>query len=229
MTERRDDGFLARWSRRKHAARAAEREPEAPHRAAEEPTRPADAPAAERPEAAAPAPALPDPATLDASSDFSVFLGRDVPIETHRAALRRLWRVDPFYNAHDGLSDYMEDFTDQARAVKNLRTAYRVGRGLLERVGEPADAAASGDPDPAAKATPAALPDPPARDRDRPASGAAGSLGPAAPLPPAREEPASSAGAQPDETGAARAGCQPAGASARTARGNRRRPLPKRS
>lgn len=140
----RDETFLARWSRRKQAAREAEREPEPQHSAPQAPTRAADADAAQRPDAAGPAAALPDPATLDASSDFSVFLGRDVPIETHRAALRRLWRVDPFYNTHDGLSDYLEDFTDQARAVKNLRTAYRVGRGFLKQAGGARD-----HPDPA--------------------------------------------------------------------------------
>ena len=135
----RDESFLARWSRRKQAAREAEREQEPQHSAPQEPTRAADAGAAQRPDATGPAAALPDPATLDASSDFSVFLGRDVPIETHRAALRRLWRVDPFYNRHDGLSDYMEDFTDQARAVKGPRTAYRVGRGFLKQAGEAKD------------------------------------------------------------------------------------------
>jgi hypothetical protein len=139
MAERQDQGFLARWSRRKQAARQAEREQEPEHRAPQGPARTADAEAAQPPDAAGPAAALPDPATLDASSDFSVFLGRDVPIETHRAALRRLWRADPFYNRHDGLSDYMEDFTDQARAVKGLRTAYRVGRGFLKQAGEAKD------------------------------------------------------------------------------------------
>jgi Protein of unknown function (DUF3306) len=133
----RDETFLARWSRRKQAARAAEREQEPQHSAPERPTRAADANAPERPDAAVRTPALPDPSTLDASSDFSVFLGKDVPIETQRAALRRLWRLDPIYNRMDGLDDYCADFTDQATVVKGLRTAYRVGRGILERTSEP--------------------------------------------------------------------------------------------
>ena len=138
MAERHDEGFLARWSRRKQAAREAGTEPEPQHGAPQGPTRAADADAAQGPDVADRAPALPDPSTLDASSDFSVFLGRDVPIETHRAALRRLWRLDPFYNRHDGLSDYCEDFTDQAKVVKGLRTAYKVGRGLLGQAEEAA-------------------------------------------------------------------------------------------
>jgi hypothetical protein len=137
MAERRDENFLARWSRRKQAARVAEREDEAQQRAPQGPTRAADAVSPEL-DAAERAPALPDPATLDASSDFSVFLGKEVPVETQRAALRRLWRLDPFYSRQDGLSDYCEDFTDQARVVRGLRTAYKVGRGMLEQTGEAA-------------------------------------------------------------------------------------------
>ena len=132
----RDETFLARWSRRKQAAREAGQEPEAQHRAPQGPTRAADADAAQSPEAAERTPALPDPATLEASSDFSVFLGNDVPLETHRAALRRLWRLDPIYSRLDGLDDYCDDFTDQATVVKGLRTAYKVGRGLLEPIGD---------------------------------------------------------------------------------------------
>jgi hypothetical protein len=138
MAERRDENFLARWSRRKQAAREAERKQQAQPSAPQVPSRAAEANAPERPDAAERTPALPDPATLDASSDFSVFLGKDVPVETQRAALRRLWRLDPFYNRQDGLSDYCEDFTNQARVVRGLRTAYKVGRGMLEQTGDAA-------------------------------------------------------------------------------------------
>jgi hypothetical protein len=131
MAERRDEGVLARWSRRKHAARegkpADEPQTEGLPAEGETPEAPADAPAVKEP------PELPDPATLDASSDFKPFLKPGVPVEMQRAALRRLWRVDPIYNRLDGLDDYCEDFTGQA-ALKGIRTAYRVGRGLLDQV-----------------------------------------------------------------------------------------------
>jgi Protein of unknown function (DUF3306) len=164
MAERRDENFLARWSRRKQAAREEEREQEARHSAPQGPTRDADADVPTRPDAADRTPALPDPATLDASSDFSAFLGRDVPIETHRAALRRLWRLDPFYNRLDGLSDYSEDFTDQAKVVRGLRTAYRVGRGILEQTdagAPPEEAPATQPPDDPQLATASDEPTPP--------------------------------------------------------------------
>lgn len=174
MAERDDEGFLARWSRRKQAARQAEREPEAEHGARPAPTGPAGANALEPPPEADRPPALPDPATLNASSDFSVFLGRDVPIETHRAALRRLWRLDPIYNRMDGLDDYCEDYTDQARVVKGLRTAYKVGRGMLEQIGDAAARPEEARPDDA-HATGAAEPPP----VDAPAGVAAASADPA--------------------------------------------------
>ena len=128
----RDETFLARWSRRKQAAREAEREPAPQRSAPQAPTGAADAAAPE----ADRTPALPDPATLDESSDFSVFLGKDVPVETQRAALRRLWRLDPIYNRVDGLDDYCADFSDRATVVQGLRTAYKVGRGMLEQIGD---------------------------------------------------------------------------------------------
>jgi Protein of unknown function (DUF3306) len=135
MAERRDEGFLARWARRKHAARAAAREHEPQHDAATQvATRPAETDTGAA--AADATPALPDPATLDASSDFSAFLGKEVPVETQRAALRRLWRLDPIYNRMDGLDDYCADFTDGATVLRGLRTAYTVGRGMLEHAAE---------------------------------------------------------------------------------------------
>jgi hypothetical protein len=138
VAEREDEGFLARWSQRKRAARQTD-QGAAPDPV--EPPVPAPAPEAMPPETRDPSPAaaLPDPATLDASSDFSPFLRQDVPVDLHRQALRRLWRLDPIYNRLDGLDDYCEDYTDKATVVKGMRTAYRVGRGFLERA---ADAAA---------------------------------------------------------------------------------------
>ena len=141
MAERREESLLARWSRRKQAARTGEPEDE-PQTAMKLPAeetgqvqeaRP-KAPAVEEP------PDLPDPATLDATSDFKPFLRPGVPVEKHRAALRRLWRLDPFYSRQDGLSDYCEDFTDKA-ALEGVRTAWRVGRGLLDQVDKAAEPA----------------------------------------------------------------------------------------
>lgn len=116
------ESFLARWSRRKAAARPAPPEP--------------------TPAAAGQAPplALPDIDSLDAGADFAPFLRADVAPEIQRRALRRLWALDPALSVPDGLIEYGEDFTDAAKASAVVRTAYRVGKGLVE--------AAADDPPP---------------------------------------------------------------------------------
>jgi hypothetical protein len=233
MAERDDEGFLARWSRRKQAAREAEREPEPEQDAPPAPARAGHAPAQphepERP------PALPDPATLDASSDFSVFLGRDVPIETHRQALRRLWRLDPLYNRIDGLDDYCEDYTDKAKVVKGMRTAYKVGRGMLEQIGEPAvspDAPAPTERAPAtAEGKLAPPPEAPSGGGGLPSPVEAASLQPASAELLASDGPKTAVGAPPDRPDARavpRAGPRPVRGGAAQHDATVPRPLPKR-
>ena len=81
-------------------------------------------------------PELPEPATLDVGSDFKAFMAENVPGDLRRQALRRLWRVNPIINSLDGLDDYYvtQDFTDAATVVPDLRTVYRVGKGMLDAV-----------------------------------------------------------------------------------------------
>jgi|AntDeeMinimDraft_4_1070355.scaffolds.fasta_scaffold17795_2 hypothetical protein len=131
---RREDSFLARWSRRKHEAEhgppAEEAEPEAAPAetpidtdrhappaetvgedttTAVEDTEPADAD-------------LPHPDTLDRNSDFSVYLKRRVSSAFRRAAMRRLFS-SPEFNVRDGLDDYDEDYT-QFQSLGNTVTAH---------------------------------------------------------------------------------------------------------
>lgn len=151
------EGVLGRWSRRKQAARHGRPEEDEP--AAAEPL-PAPAEEAAPPleaEAPEPAPELPDPDSLDDPGAFKAFMARGVPPELRRRALRRLWRLDPIYSHHDGLDDYCGDYTDAARVVPDLKTAYRVGRGFLKEVAgaeEPAAPPAASEPAPAADGGP---------------------------------------------------------------------------
>jgi hypothetical protein len=141
MAEADDPGFLARWSRRKHASRQARDEalPEPELEAGPvidipaETAEPAPEPRS-APRDATELPALPDIASLDAGSDFKPFLRPGVPPELKRAALRRLWRVNPIINSLDGLDDYYvtHDFTDAATVVPDLKTVYQVGRGMID-------------------------------------------------------------------------------------------------
>jgi hypothetical protein len=132
--------FLSRWSRRKIAARR---------------VRPAAAPGGECETAAgrspaddaADRPALPDPATLDIESDFAAFMAPDIPDTLRKEALRRLWRLDPGFSKLDGMNEYDEDFTGGGVA-RIVRTAYRVGRGIVGDAGDAEPAEAGSDPEP---------------------------------------------------------------------------------
>ena len=160
--------FLTRWSQRKAAARrggAAAPEPEmpAPENPALAETTAVEAPAAEPPP-------LPDPATLVAESDFRAFLAKGVPGDLRRAALRRLWRVNPIINSLDGLDDHYvtQDFTDAATVVPGLRTAYRVGRTMLD-VAKRLEKGADADPTPRAAEAPEPAGEPAETDVSQPA------------------------------------------------------------
>lgn len=141
LVEEEVGGFLARWSRRKAAARrgAPEPDPVLPSEAAI--AADADAEAAPVAREAPPEdrsglepPPLPDPDSLDAASDLRPFLQPGVPAELRRRALRRMWKVNPIIAIPDGLDDYyvVNDFSDASTTVADLRTLYRVGRGMLE-------------------------------------------------------------------------------------------------
>ena len=79
---------------------------------------------------------LPDPDSLGAGDDFTVFLKDAVPARLKTRALRRLWGTNPLLANIDGLVDYGEDFTDAALAVENIQTAYQVGKGMTAHVEE---------------------------------------------------------------------------------------------
>jgi hypothetical protein len=112
----RDEGFLARWSRRKQRAGEAQREAaKAPARTESPAPAPQDAPspAAEGP-AGGPAVApegLPPIASLDAASDIKPFLAPGVPPELTREALRRAWLADGTIRDFIGLAENAWDFT----------------------------------------------------------------------------------------------------------------------
>jgi hypothetical protein len=88
-----DDGFLARWSRRKRGALAERPDHAVPAEAS--PTPPAEVPASE-PQAE---PEMVEPPSLDLiDKDFDVahWLKQNVPESWKLAALRRAWESDPF-------------------------------------------------------------------------------------------------------------------------------------
>lgn len=145
-----DKSFLTRWSQRKRAVEA-----EAPQDAANPREAAASLAAAEAGQDAPPAgddgkidPAdLPDIDSLDAGSDFTVFLKDGVPDALRRRALRKLWRLDPVFGHLDGLNDYDLDYTNAGTVVEGLKTIYQVGKGMVlgeeENADKPEEAAAA--------------------------------------------------------------------------------------
>lgn len=159
--------FLSRWSRLKRRAAV-----EAPAgRGAAAPVVPAvDEPATGASEAGdSPAvvetrpepPELPDPATLTKDSDFTVFLRAGVPEDLQRQALRTLWKSDPIFSHHDGLTDYAEDFANPDVVGDAVKTAWKVGKGFFF-------AEDDATPQLAAESPGEATPDPEAEPEDPP-------------------------------------------------------------
>ena len=110
-----EEDFLTRWSRRKREADLAR---------SEQPETKTEDAAKVAPESGVDAktdagkPAEFDPATLpplesiNALSDITAFLRAGVPAELTRAALRRVWTVDPSIRDFVGLAENAWDFTD---------------------------------------------------------------------------------------------------------------------
>lgn len=158
MAPRQDDdakGFLSRWSQRKRAA-----EEEVPELQESQQAAPAAAEAAAGDDTIDPKD-LPDIDSLDAGSDYSVFLKKGVPPGLKRKALNKLWQTDPAFRHICMLDDYNLDYTDAAMVVPNLKTLFQVGRGMVlpeeeeaaaakaaEQAAAPAEGAAE-SPDPA--------------------------------------------------------------------------------
>jgi hypothetical protein len=166
------EGFLRRWSRRKAEARSTAT---ASTRDSSDPAELAAASSEQTAEAdqggSAPTDRedLPDIESLDANSDFTVFMRPNVPEHLRTLALRKLWRSDPIFSELDGLVEYGEDYSIPFWPKGTIRTAYQIGRGFvneLEKLGgaeapespatgpvpEPGRAVASDDPEPAVDA-----------------------------------------------------------------------------
>jgi Protein of unknown function (DUF3306) len=149
-----DGDFLGRWSARKLRARAErvpESVPEAPLPAAE-----AAEPASDKTDAEIlDELGLPDPDSLVKGDNFAAFLRAAVPARIRNRALRRLWVSDPVLANLDGLNDYEQDFTDAATVMPGVKTAYRVGRGLLRDEPDEPPAALADEPPETATDAPA--------------------------------------------------------------------------
>src|SRR5262249_41916990 len=105
------EGFLARWSRRKHTA-ACERGPVAsPSKHADAQPQAGMASAAPQREPVVDLAELPASEATEADSDIRAFLAPGVPATLVRAALRQAWSADAAIRDFIGLSENAWDFT----------------------------------------------------------------------------------------------------------------------
>jgi hypothetical protein len=107
-----DEGFLARWSRRKRGTAPTARDQPKPKKAREGPA--SEATAASLPPQKTQSPldpaSLPPIESIGAGSDIRPFLAAGVPADLSRAALRRAWSADPAIRDFIGLSENSWDF-----------------------------------------------------------------------------------------------------------------------
>ncbi len=131
-----DTNPLSRWSQRKLAARRGEPDDEdGAVSPVETPDEPSVAKATDGDaEVEAEAPSLPPIESLDASSDYTAFMAKNVPEALKRAALRKLWTSDPVLANLDGLNNYDEDYNIVDQAITLAQTSYRPGLGYFEEI-----------------------------------------------------------------------------------------------
>jgi hypothetical protein len=175
-----DEGFLARWSRRKRRAvsKTQDRPQPAPADQSAVPVPPGEAPPVD------PA-TLPPIETIGAGSDIRAFLAAGVPADLTRAALRRAWSADPTIRDFVGLSENSWDFAAPGGVPGFGSVTQDEVRRLLERLAEEPQAA-----DPAAKTASADRPDVPAAAPGRAPTDRAGSVAACGPTMPGQENAA---------------------------------------
>jgi len=140
-----DEGFLARWSRRKQAGYRNHEHPSAPGPQ----TWSGEPPAADDLQQTTPQRELTDADmppvdSLDEKSDFAVFMLPGVSEQLRAQALRKLFHL-PGFHVPDGLDDYDDDFTQFAklgdivtREMERMLLRERQAADATEAASEPA-------------------------------------------------------------------------------------------
>jgi hypothetical protein len=77
---------------------------------------------------------LPDPAEIEEEAGLDKFFDGKTPERLRQMALRRLWRINPFFGFVDEMVEYGEDYTDAATVIEGMQTAYQAGKGYLNQL-----------------------------------------------------------------------------------------------
>ena len=199
-----ESGFLTRWSARKTQIAQGLEVPEEAADDAALAADDADHQAAESDEDAALSDAellekyeLPDPAEIEEEAGLDKFFDGKTPERLRQMALRRLWRINPFFGFVDEMVEYGEDYTDAAVVIEGMQTAYQAGKGYLQKVLSPEEEAAE-QAKLAAEEASAAEDDENATDSDKTPEDSAEET----PEETPEESPEEQAGADADEVGA---------------------------
>ena len=83
---------------------------------------------------------LPDPNDITEEAGLDRFFDGKIPERLRQMALRRLWRINPFFGVVDDMVEYGEDYTDAATVIDGMQTAYQAGKGYLKKAISPEEA-----------------------------------------------------------------------------------------
>ena len=83
---------------------------------------------------------LPDPNDITEEAGLDRFFDGKIPERLRQMALRRLWRINPFFGIVDDMVEYGEDYTDAATVIDGMQTAYQAGKGYLKKAISPEEA-----------------------------------------------------------------------------------------
>ena len=138
MSETDPKPFLSRWAERKAASQSGTAEPEATEQldeaAASAAAEQAEEEAALSDEELCARYELPDPESCTEEDQLDGFFDGRVPDRLRQLAMRRMWRLNPLFRFADEMVEYGEDFTDAATVIPNMQTAYKVGKGYLDKL-----------------------------------------------------------------------------------------------
>jgi len=84
---------------------------------------------------------LPDPQEVEEEAGLERFFDGKTPERLRQLALRRLWRINPFFGVVDEMVEYGEDYTDAATVIEGMQTAYQAGKGYLKKTLSPEEQA----------------------------------------------------------------------------------------
>ena len=102
---------------------------------------------------------LPLPEDIVSGEQVQAFLKATLPQRLKTRALRALWKSNPVLACVDGLNDYDGDFTAAAYEGQEVKTLYKVGRGLIDTFADLKPAVATPEPEPEVDEAPEAAPE----------------------------------------------------------------------